>query len=122
MSVWKRGNVFWAFFTVDGIRYQASTGTANRRQAETIMQKLKEEANARRHDIVQADPQVTFGTLAARFIAEAEPRPHHLDRLKFLLPFFSDLTVRHISRGLADEYRRGRRQRDRVSDATVNRD
>ena len=48
MSLWKRGNTWWSFFYLDGVRHQASTGTSNRRQAEHIEQKFKADANARR--------------------------------------------------------------------------
>ncbi len=33
---------------------------------------------------------MTFGELAARFIADASPKPFHLDRLKVLLPYWSE--------------------------------
>ena len=90
MSLFKRGNVWWSYFYEDGIRHQSSTGTSNRRQAETIEAKLKEEVNNQRFQIVKADPAMTFGELAARFIASGSVRPHHLYHLKFLLPFFSE--------------------------------
>ena len=46
MSLFKRGKVWWSYFYVDGIRHQYSTETSNRRQADTIEAKLKEEVNA----------------------------------------------------------------------------
>ena len=65
MSLFKRGNVWWSYFYRDGVRHQYSTGTSNRRQAETIEAKLKEEVNNQRFQIVEADPNMTFGELAA---------------------------------------------------------
>jgi hypothetical protein len=53
VSLLKRGNVWWSYFSVDGIRHQYSTGTSNRRKAETIETKLKEEVNDQRFQIVQ---------------------------------------------------------------------
>ena len=97
MSLFKRGNVWWSYVYSNGVRHQYSTGTSNRRQAETIEAKLKEEVNNQRYQIVKADPAMTFGELAARFIASGSVRPHHLYHLKFLLPFFSETPVlRHI--------------------------
>ena len=93
MSLFKRGSVWWSYFYEDGIRHQSSTGTSNRRQAETIEAKLKEEVTNQRFQIVKADPAMTFGELAARFIASGSVRPHHLYHLKFLLPFFSETPV-----------------------------
>ncbi len=102
MSLFKRGDVWWSYFYEDGIRHQYSTGTSNRRQAETIEAKLKEEVNNRRFQIVEADPNMTFGELAARFIASGSVRPHHLYHLKFLLPFFAEIA------GAADDQVAGR--------------
>ena len=103
MSLFKRGGVWWSYFYEDGIRHQQSTGASSRRQAETIQAKLKEEVNNRRFSVVQADPGMKFGALAARFIASGSVRPHHLYHLKFLLPFFSDCTVLRMTKSLADE-------------------
>ena len=122
MSLWKRGNVWWVYFYIDGRRHQASTGTSNRRQAEQVELKLRQEANLRRHQVVQVDPQMTFGALAARFIADASPRPHHLDRLKHLLPYFADVPLVRINKGMARDYRNQRQHEKPISDATINRD
>jgi integrase len=122
MSLWKRGNVWWAYFYVDGVRNQASTGTSNRRQAELVLRKLKDEANANRHRLVELDPTITFEALAARFIASGSARPHHVDRLKLLLPYFADLQVLRINKSILADYRRKRQAEKPLSDATVNRD
>lgn len=122
MTLWKRGRVWWVYFYLDGIRHQYSTGTGNRRQAELVEQKLRQNANLKRHQVVQVDPQLTFGALAARFIANAGPRPHHLERLKFLLAYFADIPLTRITKGMARDYRVKRQTEKPVSDATVNRD
>jgi integrase len=125
VSLFKRGNVWWSYFYVDGIRQQHSTGAATRRQAETIEAKLKEDANNRRFQLVQIDPNITFGELAARFIASGIARPHHLYHLKFLLPFFAEVTVLRLTKPMAEEYRRKRKAVPitcAIKDATVNRD
>ena len=122
MSLFKRGNIWWSYFYVDGIRHQFSTETSNRRQAESIEAKLKEEVNARRYKLVQTDPNMTFGELAARFIASGIARPHHLYHLKFLLPYFADVPVLRLSKPMAEEFRRKRQSGTSTKDATVNRD
>jgi integrase len=123
VSLLKRGDVWWSYFYKDGIRHQFSTGTANRRQAETIETKKKEEVNARRFQIVEADPNMTFGGLAARFIASGSVRPHHVYHLKFLLPCFSDIPVLRLTKSLAEEFRRVRKNfNPSIKDATINRD
>jgi integrase len=123
LSLLKRGNVWWAYLYRDGIRHQFSTGTANRKQAEKIEDKLKQELNDRRFQIVEADPNLTFGGLAARFIASGSVRPHHIYHLKFLLPFFADFVVLRITKSLAEEFRRARHSNNpSIKEATVNRD
>src|ERR1700730_10623193 len=121
--MFKRGSVWWSYFYSDGIRHQYSTGTSNRRQAETIETKLKEEVNNRRFQVVQTDPAMTFGELAARFMASGSVRPHHIYHLKFLLPFFSETQVLRVTKPLADEFRKVRQAGNKsIKDATVNRD
>ncbi len=123
MSLLKRGDVWWSYFYKDGIRHQFSTGTANRRQAEAIEAKRKEEVNNQRFQIVEADPYMTFGGLAARFIASGSVHPHHIYHLKFLLPCFSDIPVLRLTKSLADEFRRARKNLNpSIKDASVNRD
>ena len=122
MSLFKRGQVWWSYFYEDGIRHQYSTGTSNRRQAETIEGKLKEEVNSRRFQIARADPNMKFGELAALFMASGSVRPHHLYHLKFLLPFFADTPVLRVTKSLADEFRRWRHSGRTIKEATVNRD
>lgn len=119
----KRGNVWWVYLYRDGQRFQQSTGTGKRKQAEKIEDKLKEELNDRRFQLVDADPSMTFGELAARFIASGSVRPHHLYHLKFLLPFFSDFLALRITKSLAEDFRKERHARNpAIKDATINRD
>lgn len=122
MSLLKRGGVWWNYFYLDGVRQQKSTGTGNRRLAEQIAEKQKQEAHAQRHQIVRIDPDLTFGQVAARFLAEGTPRPHHVERLQFLLPYFEEIPVVRLTKSQATDYRVQRKRAKPVSDATVNRD
>lgn len=122
MSLWKRGDVWWNYFYIDGVRHQASTGTSNRRQAEKIAQKQQQDANAQRFQLVEADPHLTFGALAARFIASGIAYQHHLYHLKILVPYFADIQVMRLTKAQAEEFRRKRQREGSVKDATVNRD
>lgn len=123
MSLYKRGGVYWSYNWLDGVRFQQSTGTGNRRQAEAIDTKLREELNRSRFGMVNADPNVTFGELTARFVASASKKPHHLYHLKFLLPFFGDVPATRITKPMAEEFRAARRRHNpTIKDATVNRD
>ena len=123
VSLFKRGKTWWVNLFREGIRYQYSTGTTNRNRAEKIADKFKEELNDERFQLVNADPTMTFGELAARFIASGSVRPHHLYHLNFLLPFFSEFPVLRITKSLTDEFRKARRSRNQaIKDATINRD
>lgn len=122
MSLRKRGAVWWTYFYVDGIRHQVSTRTSNRRLAERIEQQLKDQAALARHRLPQADPHLTFGALAARFLATAGPRPHHIDRLKHLLPYFADVSLAALTKAHVREYRAGRHAQRALKDATINRE
>jgi integrase len=122
MTLFKRGRIFWAYVWIDGIRYAKSTGTGHRRQAESVEHEFKEELNRRRHQIREASPDMTFGELAARFLADGSPRPYHFDRLKVLLPHFADHPIARISKPSVREYRTARHKEKRLSETTLNRD
>ena len=65
MTLWKRGGVYWAYVYIDGVRHAKSTGTGNRRQAELVEQRFKEELNLKRHGISQPAPEMRWLRLAA---------------------------------------------------------
>lgn len=124
MTLYKRGSVYWSYFYRDGRRLQRSTQTSNRRLAEGVERRLKEEATVRRFQLPESDPDMTFGELAARFLAQANatPKAFHLSRLDQLLPHFADMPVLRISKGLARDYRVERHRRKKLTEATINRD
>jgi integrase len=120
--LYKRGGKFWAQFVADGIRHQLPTGSSDRRQAERIERKLREEANLRRFDIITADPSLSVGEVVAKYLSANEPNKFYEGRLKQLLPFFADVPVLRLTRNSASEYRQFRKKQAEVKDATVNRD
>jgi integrase len=122
MSLFKRGSIWHAYVSIDGIRHHKSTGTSNRRQAEAILRQFHEELNEARHRLPQLKPTMTFGELAALFIGSGMGKPHSLDRLKHLLPFFSDMCVLHINTSAIRKYRQERNRQKALTAATVNRD
>lgn len=122
MALYKRGNVYWSYIYIDGVRHAKSTGTGNRKLAEQIDQRFKEELNLARLGIAQPQPEMPFGVLAARFLAEGNPKPYHLDRLKVLLPYWSETAIGRITRAAARDYRAARHAAKSISDTTVNRD
>lgn len=95
MSLWKRpSGMYESHLCMDGVRYRRATGTANKRLAQQIDKKFEEELLAQRFQVQQYKPTMKLGELAAKFIAEGAAKPWHLDRLKLLLPYFSDFEIR----------------------------
>jgi integrase len=124
VTLWKRGNVWWSIYYVDGIRHQESTETGNKKLALKIEKKFLDEAAAQKFGVteVKVDVDMTFDDLSARFLSDGEVRPHHVDRLKNLLPFFADIPLVRLSKGLTSDFRMKRHKEKTVSDATINRD
>lgn len=123
MSLYKRNSVWWSSIFIEGERFCQSTGTSNRRKAERIEQQFREEINDRRHRTPQINPDISFGALAARFIADGISTQYSVDRLQHLLPFFADIPVRDINQSLTRKYRQERyAARKSLKPATVNRD
>lgn len=123
MTLWKRGSMWWTYVWVDGVRYAKSTRTRNQRTASKIDQAYKDELLLAQTHPQRLQPQLTFAELAAHFLVDASPKPHHVDRLKILLPYFGDLPIGQIHRGTAREYRKYRHdKKPSLSETTVNRD
>ena len=123
MSLYKRGGTYWCYLYRDGVRHAFSTGTGNRKEAQKIEDKKKQELNDARFQIVSYDPEITVGALAAQFVASGSARKHHIYHLRFLLGFFAEMPALRVTKALAEEYRKKRKQfNPQIKDATVNRD
>ncbi len=122
MALFKRGNIWYAYVSIDGARHHKSTGTSNRRQAEAILRQFHDELNERRHRLPNLKPDMTFGELAALFIGSGMGTPYSLDRLNHLLPFFADMPIRDITTSAVRKYRQERHSQKTIKESTVNRD
>jgi integrase len=122
MTLFRRGNVWWSYVWVRGVRHGKSTKTANRRLAEEVDRDHKHELTFVREQAPQLNPEMTFAQLTALFIANAGAKPWHLDRLKVLLPFFGDYPIGRMTRNLARAYRKWRHQGRALTETTINRD
>jgi integrase len=122
VSLFKRGNVYWSYVWEDGIRHARSTGTNNRRLAEQIDQKHKDEVLLKSAQLPDLKPKMLFAELAGRFLNEGSPKEWHRDRLKVLLPFFSNIEIGGITKGLVRRYRQKRHAEKQLTETTVNRD
>jgi integrase len=97
-------------------------GTANRRKAEAIDFEFKQELRERQHQPPQIDPDMTFAELASGFLADADVKAYHVDRLKLLLPYFGAVCIGQINKSAVRDYRKTRHAQKKVSDTTINRD
>lgn len=122
MALYKRGGIYWSYVFQDGVRHARSTKTGNRRLAEQIDQKHKEELVLRSAQLTELKPQMKFAELAGRFLAEGEAKDWHRDRLKPLLPFFGDIAISRIGRSQVRQYRQARHQSKTLTETTLNRD
>jgi integrase len=131
VSLYKRGKTYWAAIWIDGVRHLRSLGTSNRRQAETLEQRWRDELHLKRFQLPNLEPEMLFGELYARFIAEGEVKPHHTERAKQFLGFFSEMPIGQITKNDVARYRklrhddyRRRHLEDKkaLSETTVNRD
>jgi integrase len=132
MSLYKRGNVYWSAIWIEGERTMRSLETTNRRQAETLEQRWREELHTKRFQLPNFKPEMLFGELYARFLAEGDVKPHHPDRAKQFLPFFSETPIGSITKNDIARYRKYRHEEHRrkskkevtkpLSETTINRD
>jgi len=122
MTLWKRGKKWWSYNWIDGVRYMKSTGTSNRRLAERIDERYREEANLKRHGVGEPSPEMTVDELADRFRAKVTPKRYHTDRLKVLRPFWGETPIGRITKNMAHEYRAWRHSKKQLTETTVNRD
>jgi integrase len=122
VTLFKRGNVYWSYVWEDGVRHARSTETSNRRLAEQIDQKHKEEVRLKSAQLPDLKPKMLFAELTGRFLAEGSPKEWHRDRLKALLPFFSTIEIGGITKGLVRRYREKRHAEKQLTETTVNRD
>ena len=122
MSLYKRGNKWWSSVWIDGSRSLKPTGTSNRRKAEAIDRQHHDELNDARQRLPQLKPTMTLGELAALFIGSGMGKPHSLDRMKHLLPFFADIPLLAINTSAIRRYRQERNKQKTLTAATVNRD
>lgn len=127
MSLYKRGKTYWSAIWIDGVRQLRSLETSNRRLAETIEQKLRDEMLARRFQLPELKPDMPFAELWARFLAEGDVKPHHVERSNYFLGFFAEMPIGQITKNDVVRYRKLRQESARkkgrpLSETTLNRD
>ena len=122
MTLYKRGSIYWAYVTIDGVRHYRTTGTGNRKIAESIGRKFEEELVSRAAGLTELRPEMTFAELSARFLADGDVKLYHKDRLKVLLPFWGDIQLRSITKSTIRAYRLERLKHKKLTETTLSHD
>jgi integrase len=132
MSLYKRGHVYWSAIWIDGVRHMRSLETSNRRQAETLEQKWRDELHAMRFQLPNFKPEMLMAELYARFLAEGDVKVYHKERAKQFLPYLAEMPIGRITKNDILRYRKqrqtdylrsqGSEEPKPLSQTTLNRD
>ena len=131
MSLYKRGHVYWSAVWIEGVRHMRSLETANRRQAEILETRWKDELHSRRFQLPQFQPDMPLAELWARFLAEGDAKPWHHQHAKKFLEMFAEMPIGRITKNDIVRYRKFRHEEHRrthtkngkpLSETTINRD
>lgn len=94
---------FWYTFSYENKRYQASTGTDNRRLAERVYSKAHLDIVEGRHFIQEKAKSTTFKDMAEHYLTKYQ-KVRDITSLKRLLPFFGDMSISAISSETVENY------------------
>jgi integrase len=122
MSLYKRGGVYWSYIWQDNVRYAKSTGTDKIRKAQDFDRKHKTELELKKLRPAELNPEMTFGELFARFLADGEVKLFHIERSKAFLPYFAEKPIGEITKNEVIRYRKERHKQKKLSETTLNRD
>lgn len=122
MSLYKRGGVYWSYIWLHNVRHGRSLKTSSKREAVLREIEFRQELDLRRHKQTKLNPEKPFCELATKFLGSSGATTYHSERMNKLLPFFGATPLCDLTKSLSEEFRLGRKTRDKVKDATVNHD
>ncbi len=126
-GLYGRGNILWMNFTVNGMHYQRSTGTSDKKLAEKIYRKVLTEIAEGRWFDRDAAIRHTYDEMMEKFMNEHAPtvsggmQKSYKTSMKHLDLFFSGLRLADIDSDNIVDYRTSRRNSG-SSPATRNRE
>ncbi len=127
MGLLKRNRVWWMSFMYQGRQVRRTTGTTDKRLAESILCKVKVQIAEGQFFETREEQARTFGEMMARYLTERAvlkaPKSHERDRqaLNHLLPVFGEMVLAEISpKGLVG-YKTQRRL-EHAAPATINKE
>ncbi|UVT18541.1 MAG: site-specific integrase [Nitrospira sp.] len=127
MGLVKRNHVWWMSFMFQGCQVRRSTGTTDKRLAESILCKVKVQIAEGRFFERREEEDRTFKEMMDRYMEERAvlkaPKSHGRDRtaLNHLLPVFGDRVLAEIAPKLLAAYKIQRRN-EQAAPATINKE
>ncbi|MDH5667670.1 MAG: tyrosine-type recombinase/integrase [Nitrospira sp.] len=127
MGLMKRNHVWWMSFMYQGRQVRRSTGTTDKRLAESILCKVKVQIAEGQFFERREEQDRTFGAMMDRYLTERSvlkaPKSHLRDRqaLNHLLPVFGEMVLAEVSPKLLAGYKAQRRI-EGAAPATINKE
>ena len=131
MSLYKRGTRYSSAVWIDGVRHIRALGTSNRRQAELLESRWKDELHAERFQLPQFHPEMPLAELWGRFLLEGDVKAYHKQHAQKFLAWFAETPIGRITKNDIARYRKLRHEEHRrthtkagkpLSETTINRD
>lgn len=127
MGLLKRNKVWWMSFMYQGRQVRRTTGTTDKRLAESILCKLKVQIAEGRFFETREEQERTFGEMMDRYLTECAvlkaPKSHQRDcqALNHLRPLFGETVLAAITPKLLAGYKTQRRI-EKAAPATINKE
>lgn len=87
MKLFKRGKIWWGRWSIQGRRFQVTSGTDDEKVAREIL--AKKYADAFRYDRLGEKPRATWEQAVERYLHDRESR-RAFDRIKMMVDFWSE--------------------------------
>lgn len=120
--LYKRGNVYWFDFRINGTRYRKSTGKTKRRDAEAELDNERERAKKEECSGIQKVEVYKVVELAAEYLRWAERQKSFKDKRQWtreLIETFGNLNVKDLDTRIIEQWQSKRLRINKP--ATVNR-
>jgi integrase len=120
--LYKRGNVYWFDFQIQGTRYRKSTGKSKRRDAENVFHAEREKAKAGESSDVQEVKAYKLVELAKEYLKWAERQRSYKDKkrgIRQLIEVFGNHDVKDLNTREIEQWQSKRLKYNKPS--TVNR-
>lgn len=125
MSLFKRGNIWWYTFTIEGVEYRATTKATNKQVAKEAEATRREEVVQGFNKIKQRPKAKKFVDAATEFIeqktTDVAPKTieSYEDSMLHLRPSFREMVLHEISADKIKKYR-AERKKEKASNRTIN--